>query len=153
VFRTLLFSLHPSSSSGNDYASHSARTPSSFVWSFFLSVPAGHSGLLVAGHQLCQCSTASATSSYCYHCCCGGGCDLFSSGSSCNAASVRVSTSSSFYGRSWIRANSDPQLVFALLPRPRPDAPPPPPSSSGLYVRVPFWCLTPKGERYESCES
>jgi hypothetical protein len=26
----------------------------------------------------------------------------------------------------------DPQLVFALLPRPRPDAPPPPPSSSGL---------------------
>jgi hypothetical protein len=27
---------------------------------------------------------------------------------------------------------SDPQLVFALLPRPRPNAPPPPPSSSGL---------------------
>jgi hypothetical protein len=26
----------------------------------------------------------------------------------------------------------DPQLAFALLPRPRPDAPPPPPSSSGL---------------------
>jgi hypothetical protein len=28
--------------------------------------------------------------------------------------------------------DSDPQLVFALLPRPRPDAPPPPPSTSGL---------------------
>jgi hypothetical protein len=28
--------------------------------------------------------------------------------------------------------DSDPQLVFALLPRPRPDAPSPPPSSSGL---------------------
>jgi hypothetical protein len=28
--------------------------------------------------------------------------------------------------------NSDPQLAFALLPRPRPNAPPPPPSSSGL---------------------
>jgi hypothetical protein len=28
--------------------------------------------------------------------------------------------------------DSDPQLVFALLPRSRPDAPPPPPSSSGL---------------------
>jgi hypothetical protein len=26
----------------------------------------------------------------------------------------------------------DPQLAFALLPRPRPDAPSPPPSSSGL---------------------
>jgi hypothetical protein len=32
-----------------------------------------------------------------------GVCDLFSSGSSCSAASVRVSTSSSFYGRSWIQ--------------------------------------------------
>jgi hypothetical protein len=28
--------------------------------------------------------------------------------------------------------DSVPQLVFALLPRPRPDAPPPPPSFSGL---------------------
>jgi hypothetical protein len=28
--------------------------------------------------------------------------------------------------------DSDPQLVFALLPRPRPDAPSPPPSSSGV---------------------
>jgi hypothetical protein len=28
--------------------------------------------------------------------------------------------------------NSGPQLAFALLPRPRPDAPSPPPSSSGL---------------------
>jgi hypothetical protein len=28
--------------------------------------------------------------------------------------------------------DSDPQLAFALLPRPRPDAPPPPPSSSGV---------------------
>jgi hypothetical protein len=28
--------------------------------------------------------------------------------------------------------NSDPHLVFALLPRLRPNAPPPPPSSSGL---------------------
>ena len=45
--------------------------------------------------------------------------------------------------------NSDPQLSFALLPRPRPDAPPSPPLSSDVYVRVPFWCLTPKGERYE----
>jgi hypothetical protein len=28
--------------------------------------------------------------------------------------------------------DSDPQLVFALLPRPRPDAPPPPPPSSDV---------------------
>jgi hypothetical protein len=28
--------------------------------------------------------------------------------------------------------DSDPQLVFALLPRPRPDVPSPPPSSSGV---------------------
>jgi hypothetical protein len=28
--------------------------------------------------------------------------------------------------------NSDPQLAFALLPRPRPDAPPPPPPSSDV---------------------
>jgi hypothetical protein len=28
--------------------------------------------------------------------------------------------------------DSDPQLAFALLPRPRPDAPSPPPSSSGV---------------------
>jgi hypothetical protein len=28
--------------------------------------------------------------------------------------------------------DSDPQLAFALLPRPRPDAPLPPPSSFGL---------------------
>jgi hypothetical protein len=28
--------------------------------------------------------------------------------------------------------DSDPQLVFALLPQPRPDAPSPPPSSSGM---------------------
>ena len=45
--------------------------------------------------------------------------------------------------------DSDPQLAFALLPRPRPDAPPPPPPASDVWVRVPFWCLTPKGERYE----
>jgi hypothetical protein len=49
--------------------------------------------------------------------------------------------------------DSDPQLAFALLPRPRPDAPLTPPPSSDVYVRVPFWCLTPKGERYVSCES
>jgi hypothetical protein len=48
--------------------------------------------------------------------------------------------------------DSDPQLVFALLPRPRPDAHPPPPPSSDVQVRVPFWCLTPKGG-YMSCES
>jgi hypothetical protein len=30
------------------------------------------------------------------------------------------------------KTDSDPQLVFALLPRLQPDVPPPPPSSSGL---------------------
>jgi hypothetical protein len=30
------------------------------------------------------------------------------------------------------KTDSDPQLTFALLPRPRSDAPSPPPSSSGL---------------------
>jgi hypothetical protein len=90
----------PTSSLGSDCASHSGRTPSSFVWSFFLSAPARLPGLLIAGHQLRQCSAASATSSCCYHCCYGGVCDLFSSGSSYSAASVQVSTSSSFYGRS-----------------------------------------------------
>jgi hypothetical protein len=56
-----------------------------------------------AGHQLRQPSAASATSYCCYHYRCGGVYDFFGSGSSCSAALVRVSTSSSFYGRSWIR--------------------------------------------------
>jgi hypothetical protein len=30
------------------------------------------------------------------------------------------------------KTNSDPQLAFALLPQPRPDAPPPPPPSSDV---------------------
>jgi hypothetical protein len=58
---------------------------------------------LIAGSQLRQHSAASATSSCCYHCCCGSVYDLFGSGSSCCVASVRVSTSSSFCDRSWIR--------------------------------------------------
>jgi hypothetical protein len=80
-----------------------AKTPSSFSWSFYLSAPVGHPGFLITGHQLRQHSAASATSSYCYHYCCGDVYDLFSSDSSCSASAVRVSTSSSFYGRSWIR--------------------------------------------------
>jgi hypothetical protein len=77
-----------STSSGCYCASHSGRIPSSYSRSFFLSAPAGHPGFLVTGHQLRQHSAASATSSCCYHCYCGGVCDLFSSGSSCSAASV-----------------------------------------------------------------
>jgi hypothetical protein len=42
----------PPSSLGRCCASPSSRTPSSFVWSFFLSAPASHPGFLVAGHQL-----------------------------------------------------------------------------------------------------
>jgi hypothetical protein len=57
-------------------------------------------GVHVTGSQLCLPSAASATNICCYHYCCGSICDLFCSGSSCSAASVRVSTSSS---RSWIR--------------------------------------------------
>jgi hypothetical protein len=52
------------------------------------------------GYQLHQCSATSATSACCYHCCCGGVCYHFSSSNSYSIASVRVSTSSSFYGRS-----------------------------------------------------
>jgi hypothetical protein len=75
--------------------------PCSYCWSF--SAPAGHSGVHVTGSQLCLPSAASATSICCYHYCCGSICDHFCSGSSCSAAYVRVSTSSSFYSRSWIR--------------------------------------------------
>jgi hypothetical protein len=78
-----------------------ARTP---CWSFFLSAPAGHPGFHVAGLQLRLPSAVSATSFCCSHYCCGGVCDhFFGFGSSSSAASVRVSTSSSFYSRSWIR--------------------------------------------------
>jgi hypothetical protein len=49
--------------------------------------------------------------------------------------------------------NSDPQLVSALLPRPRPDAPRLLFPLLDCRFGLPFWCLTPKGERYESCES
>ena len=80
-----------------------SQDPSSFCWSFFLSAPVGHPGFHVTGSQLCLPSAASATSFCCYHFCCGSICDHFSSGSFCSAASVRVSTSSSFYSRSWIR--------------------------------------------------
>jgi hypothetical protein len=77
--------------------------PSFFSWSFFLSAPAGHPGFHVTGLQLRLPSAASATN-FCYsHCCYGGVCDHFRSGSSCSAALVQVSTSSSFYSRSWIR--------------------------------------------------
>jgi hypothetical protein len=41
--------------------------------------------------------------------------------------------------------DSNPQLAFALLPRPRPDAPPPPPSSSGLLVWVTLLVFDAKG--------
>jgi hypothetical protein len=91
-----------SSASRSCCASDSVRTPCSYCWSFF-SAPAGHSGFHVTGSQLCLPSAASATSICCYHYCCGSICDHFCSGSSCSAASVRVSTSSSFYSRSWIR--------------------------------------------------
>jgi hypothetical protein len=84
-------------------ASDSVRTPSSFCWSFFLSAPASHPGFHITGSQLCLPSATSATSFCCYHYCCDSICDHFSSGSFCSAASVRVSTSSSFYSRSWIR--------------------------------------------------
>jgi hypothetical protein len=92
-----------SSASGSCCASDSVRTPSSFCWSFFLSAPAGHPGFHVTGSQLRLPSAASATSFCCYHYCCDGVYDHFSSGSFCSATSVRVSTSSSFYCRSWIR--------------------------------------------------
>jgi hypothetical protein len=75
--------------------------PYSFCWSF--STPAGHFGFHLSGSQLCLPTAASATSICCYHYCCGSICDLFCSGNSCSAASVRVSTSSNFYCRSWIR--------------------------------------------------
>jgi hypothetical protein len=91
-----------SSASGTCCASDSVRTPSSFCWSFF-SAPAGHSCFHVTGSQLCLPSAASATIFCCYHSCCGSICDHFSSDSSCSAASVRVSTSNSFYRRSRIR--------------------------------------------------
>jgi hypothetical protein len=80
----------------------SVRTPSSFCWSFFLSAPTGHPGFHVTGSHLRLPSAASATSFCCHHYCCGSVCDHFSSGSFYIAASIRVSTSSSFYSRSWI---------------------------------------------------
>jgi hypothetical protein len=90
----------PFSSSVRCCTSNSGRTPTTFIRSFFLSDPTSHPGLIVVGYQLRQCSAANATSSCYYYCCCGGVYDLFSS---CSTASVRVSTSSSFYDRSWIR--------------------------------------------------
>jgi hypothetical protein len=77
--------------------------PASSFWSFSLSAPAGHSGFLITRHRTRWCSAASATSACYYHCCCGGVRDCTSSSGSFIAASVRVSTSSSFYYRSWIR--------------------------------------------------
>jgi hypothetical protein len=89
-----------SSASGSCCACDSVGTPFSFCWSFFLSAPAGHPGFHVTGSQLCLPSAVSATSFCCYHYCCGSICDHFSSDSFCSAASVRVSSSSSFYSRS-----------------------------------------------------
>jgi hypothetical protein len=120
-----------SSSSGHCCTSDSGRTHTTFVWSFSLTASAGHPGLLVAGYQLLHCLVVSATSACCYHCCCGGVYDHFSSDSSCSAASVRFSTSSSFYDRSWIRdwlwppagiCSSTTTTIGCALP----------PSSSGL---------------------
>jgi hypothetical protein len=74
------------------------RTP---CW--YLSAPAGHFGVHLSGSQLCLSAAASATSICYYHYRCGSICDRFCSGSSRSAASVRVSTSSSFYRRSWIQ--------------------------------------------------
>jgi hypothetical protein len=75
------------------------------VWTpcWYLSALAGHFGVHLSGSQLCLSAAASATSICCYHYRCGSICDRFCSGSSCSAASIRVSTSSSFYRRSWIR--------------------------------------------------
>jgi hypothetical protein len=70
---------------------------------WYFSAPAGHFGVHLSGSQLCLPAAASATSICYYHYCCGSICDHFCSGSSCSAAPVRVSTSSNFYRRSWIR--------------------------------------------------
>jgi hypothetical protein len=83
-----------SSSSGSCCTIYLGRTPASSFWSFSLSAMASHFGLLVTGRWNRQCSAASACY---YHCCCGGVRDCISSGRSCIAASVRVSTSSNFY--------------------------------------------------------
>jgi hypothetical protein len=96
--------VYSSSSSSDIYrTSSSGRTPTSLVWSFSFSTLAGHFGLLITGHQNRQRSATSATNTCCYHCCCGGVHDCTSSGGSCIAAFVRVSTCSSFYSKSWIR--------------------------------------------------
>jgi hypothetical protein len=95
VSRFLRFSLLHLLASRSCCASDSVRTPCSYCWSFF-SAPAGRSGFHVTGSQLCLPSAASATSICCYHYCYGSICDHFCSSSFCSAASVRVSTSSSF---------------------------------------------------------
>jgi hypothetical protein len=92
-----------SGSSGCYCSTSSVRTPTPLVWSFYLSTQAGHLGLLDTGRRTRQRSAASATSDCCYHCCRGGVHDCSSSGGSCTIAYIRVSTSSRFYYRSWIR--------------------------------------------------
>jgi hypothetical protein len=90
---------YTSCSSGCSRASHSVRTPATFLWSFHLSAQAGHPGLLGPGRRTSQHSATSASIVYCHHYCCGYFCDCSSSSRSCTPASVRVSTSSSLYHR------------------------------------------------------
>jgi hypothetical protein len=121
-----------SSSSGSHCASDSGRTPTSSFWSFSLSAPADHSGLLVTCRWNRQCSAASATSAAVTTATVAV--SMTTSGPTDPAAqpmleSVPAPTSTADHGS---ETDSDPQLAFALLPQPRPDAPPPPPSSFGL---------------------
>jgi hypothetical protein len=142
VFSFLLFSLHLLLLFRQRLCQPFRKDPH-YLHSVLLPLRSGRSPwIFVAGHQLRQCSAASATSACCYHCCCGDARDHFSSDSFCSAASVRVSTSSSF--SSWRlpfcydRDRMRPHLLLPLLV---------------CRFGLPFWCLTPKGDRYESCES
>jgi hypothetical protein len=108
----------PPTSSGSCCASYSARTPSSYSWSFFLSALASHPGFHVTGHQLRQHSAASATSFCCYIVVVAVSVtSLAPATPTAQPPSESVpAPASTTDPRS--KTDSDPQLAFALLPRP-----------------------------------